>query len=242
MIINSDNKIGLIFSKELLEQEKTDTNSELINHIIDIHNNFADQVKEGKYTKKEFTSFRNKIAQEPIINSKIILKLCDLFLEDDKIIFKELVTLCNKNIIYISETNRINFMAAGIREINSKLKSFASAYFNSIITIPESRVETLKIYSEYVSKLEDTNSEEYHHFIDSYHDFVNRTFTNKKIKQILIESEDLEYINLLNCFKLQISKIKLYIEHHDSIHARENIDDIKRTQALRQLGKLKRPN
>lgn len=52
MIINSDSKIGLIFSKELLEQEKTDTNSELINHIIDIHNNFADQVKEGKYTKK----------------------------------------------------------------------------------------------------------------------------------------------------------------------------------------------
>ena len=49
MIINSDNKIGLIFSKELLEQEKIDTNSELINHIIDIHNNFADQVKAFLY-------------------------------------------------------------------------------------------------------------------------------------------------------------------------------------------------
>ena len=237
MIIDRNSKVGAVFSAELLEQEKKDINSETINHIIDIHNNFVAQVKQGKYTKKEFTSFRGKIATELIINSKIILKLCDLFLEDDEIVFNELVTLCDKNFINISETNRINFIASGIREINRKLKSFVVLYFDSVVTISESKRQTLSNYLEHINKLEDVTSDEYKHFIDSYHDFINRTFTSDEFKRVLIESDNLEYINLLNYFKAKIGNLKSSLESNDCSHLNDQVLKMKNRQALRQLRK-----
>lgn len=236
-MINSNSKIGFFFSSSLEIDSRINNNVKEVNHVIELHNKLVNQVRIGKYTEQDFKVFRGVISLELIQNSEMILRLCDFFVENNDILYDELKKLCTKNILILSDTNRFKFIANGISNINSKLKSFANFYIDNLIKPTGQSKELLTEYLKVMDDLVNTDSDTYKDFIINYYNYINNTFENEEIKNLIIGSVDLEIVNLFSCLRFRINKVRNNIEHDKHIHTIENVAKAKNKQVLMKAKK-----
>lgn len=237
-MINSDSRVGLFFNKKLVIDELPNKCENVGKRIIDIHNKLVKCVYNGKYTEEDFKLIRKVICTEYINNSTIILELYELLLENDDILYQECLHLYENGILTEISSNKMEFIAKSIHELNGKLRSFANSYLNSKISRGQDVTEQLlEEYKCLLWEINDKESETFKEFKLAYYNYIMENFKADKIKSLLIKNYTIIVNNLLVAIRHRIASCSISIQNNQYSYVIEQMNKINIKKALKQLNK-----
>lgn len=207
--VTNDTKVGKYW--EYTEDQALIENNKIALGIVEFRKKAENKVLIGEWTEEEYKKFSNTIKR--IIANKFyeFIDIAVALLETTK---EEIVFLSQTNFIS-NKTNASSAEKLANLIYTIQIKLFSISNYN--LTEPEKSIidsldEKIKLYEDIIIQIQDPTSEYYKLYEEFYKEWVNKTFNDENIKNLLLSQQ----VKIIKRKQKNINSYlrKLYFEKH----------------------------
>ncbi len=211
--VANDTKVGKYW--EYTEDQALIENNKIALGIVEFRKKAENKVLIGEWTEEEYKKFSNTIKR--IIANKFyeFIDIAVALLETTKEEIKEEIVFLSQTNFISNKTNASSAEKLANLIYTIQIKLFSISNYN--LTEPEKSIidsldEKIKLYEDIIIQIQDPTSEYYKLYEEFYKEWVNKTFNDENIKNLLLSQQ----VKIIKRKQKNINSYlrKLYFEKH----------------------------